>query len=203
MILLLSIMASSVAQAVEILKETQSCLRVYNFDTGSYIQDGSGSSALNDRSQTTKVTIPDTELQAIEFEWYGCATNSYTVNAVLIETDESVMTSGTIEFYVWDDTTFTWTECPDTNGVGTDGKGGVFNCGLTGSYLQIKCTTPCSPNLSIVEVVLHTEEVVSIQGTPYYIGDADGDPSKPSDTGVLFGTGSYWFQTNPDNQFVS
>ena len=47
------------------------------------------------------------------------------------------MTSGDIEFYV--DNSGVWQLCPDTNGVGSSGKGGVFNCGLTGSKFSIDC----------------------------------------------------------------
>ena len=48
------------------------------------------------------------------------------VNAVYFHTDETLMTSGTIIFMV------NGVLCPDTSGVGVNGKGGVFNCGLVG-----------------------------------------------------------------------
>ena len=55
---------------------------------------------------------------------------------MLIETDESVMTRGLISFWVYD-ASGSSNECTETNGVGTDGVGGLFNCGLTGVKIHI------------------------------------------------------------------
>ena len=70
-----------------------------------------------------------------------------------METYESLMSSGTVEFTV-DGVT-----CPDTNGVGVDAIGGIFNCGLTGTTFKVECTTECSDFLHIVELVLWKDKV--------------------------------------------
>ena len=61
------------------------------------------------------------------------------VNGVWLFTDENLMKKGTIKFYVDDE------ECPDTNGVGVDAIGGVFNCGLSGKMFSVVCTDKCEP----------------------------------------------------------
>ena len=104
------------------------------------------------------------------------------MKGVLIETHMTEFTSGTMEFSVYDGTS--WIICPNTNGVGTNAQGGVFNCGLTGTKFRVKCTTLCQPNLSIVEVFIWTDDVVSIGGTQYYLG------------------GGYTFTTFPDGTTV-
>ena len=71
-----------------------------------------------------------------------------TVNGVWIFTDETKMKTGTIKFKL------DGKECPDTNGVGVNAKGGVFNCGLWGSYFLIECTTACEPYMAIREIKL-------------------------------------------------
>ena len=72
------------------------------------------------------------------------------------------MTSGTVKFYVDN------VECSDSiNGVGTGGKGGVFNCGLTGSNFVARCTDVCSPNLSVVELKLWKLKALTLSGTVY------------------------------------
>ena len=54
-----------------------------------------------------------------------------TFNGVLMETEEIYMTSGTVTF------TVDGIECPETNGVGVNAIGGVFNCGLTGTTFKV------------------------------------------------------------------
>ena len=68
------------------------------------------------------------------------------VRGVLFQSNEKLMTAGTIKFYVDN------VPCPDTNGVGVNAIGGVFNCDLVGSSFVAFCEDTCTPNLSIVEV---------------------------------------------------
>ena len=63
--------------------------------------------------------------QAIIYDWTACSTTA-TVKGVFMHTDPFEMTGGMVTFSV------DGIPCPDTNGVGVDGQGGVFNCGLTG-----------------------------------------------------------------------
>ena len=122
------------------------------------------------------------------------------VNAILIETDETQMTSGEIKLYI------DGVECPDTNGVGIGAVGGVFNCGLIGSTFEAICTTTCSPSMSIVEIFLWKEAAMTLYGTPYYIADSHGctadynggSGAYPTDTDKLFNTGSYWYAASSD-----
>ena len=65
-----------------------------------------------------------------------------------METVKSAMSSGTVTFTVDGE------ECPDTNGVGVDAVGGIFNCGLTGTTFKVECTTQCNDYMWIVELVL-------------------------------------------------
>ena len=101
-----------------------------------------------------------------------------TINAVLVETDESEMNAGELEFYTWDGPINDgighyngWTRCSSNsnyngNGVGTNGLGGLFNCGGEGYAFAINCYD--CPVMSIVEVFLWQEEAV-LGATPYYI----------------------------------
>ena len=147
----------------------------------------------------TKFEVADNDadtVQQIHYDWSACG-GDVQVNAILMETDESRMTSGEIKFYIGG------VECPDTNGVGVNAIGGVFNCRLTGSTFGARCTTPCSPFLSVVELFLWKEEAMTLSGTPYYVADSHGctnfswdsyDGEFSYDTEKLFGTGSYWYQ---------
>ena len=118
---------------------------------------------MKDKSESTKYEVPSSDFanQYIEYDWSGCGDNALAkIESVLLETDESQMTSGTVKFYVDD------VECSDSvNGVGTGGKGGVFNCGLTGTRFVARCTSACTPNFSVVELKLWKKEVVSLQGS--------------------------------------
>jgi len=100
--------------------------------------DGFSTSNVRDDIVTTGITISDTVPSQ---QWVNVNFGNYytRVNAVLFFTDEALMTSGTIEFYV------DGVRCPDTSGVGVNGVGGVFNCGLSGYNFKAICTTPCSP----------------------------------------------------------
>ena len=123
--------------------------------------------------------------------WGGVA---YYVGAVWLTTDEALMTSGTIKFYVDD------VECPNTNGVGVNALGGVFNCNLNGLELKIVCTTTCSPNFAINELKIWKIDAVSVGGTPYnFGGNVPLYPSTPFRFEIdrLFGLGSY---TNSEYQ---
>ena len=82
-----------------------------------------------------------------------------------METDELRMTSGEVKFYI------DGVECPDTNGVGLGAIGGVFNCGLTGSSFEARCTTVCSPYLSVVQIFLWKDKAMTLDGSPYYVPD--------------------------------
>ena len=63
-------------------------------------------------------------------------------------------------------------ECPETNGVGIDAVGGLFNCGLTGSNFKAICETPCSPYLSVVELKVWKLHALSLSGTAYQLDGA-------------------------------
>ena len=126
------------------------------------IQDGDAT--LNDKNLTTGYEVPESDFinQVITYDWSGCGGVTDTeVNAILIETDESRMTSGLVKFYIDD------VECTDTNSVGVDAVGGLFNCGLTGSSFTAKCTIACSPYMSIREIVLWKDKAMTLDGTIY------------------------------------
>ena len=76
------------------------------------------------------------------------------------------MTSGEIKFYIDD------VECPNTDGIGVNAVGGLFNCGLNGSTFEARCTTVCEPKMSIVEIKLWKNPAVTLDGSVYYLGDA-------------------------------
>ena len=56
---------------------------------------------------------------------------SVTFNGVLLETSENNLISGTVEFFVDE------VKCPNTNSVGVNAVGGIFNCGLSGTRFQV------------------------------------------------------------------
>ena len=70
------------------------------------------------------------------------------------------MTSGTVNFKV------DGSPCVDTNGVGVNGAGGVFNCGLTGSTFELYCDPACN-ELSIVELKIWQTKVLTLTGSSY------------------------------------
>ena len=146
-----------------------------------------GVTALKDHNPATKYEISTsnggTQREELNWDWEDCG--DLTVNAVLIETDESVTTADTIEF--WVQTSTGWVECPNSNGAGTGGVGGLFNCGVTGYQFAIDCIN--CPIISLITVSLWTEQAV-LNATPYYLGNASmnyGDVNK------LLGAGSYWY----------
>ena len=105
--------------------------------------------------------------QVIKYDWSSCG-GATEINAILMETDETQMTSGTVKFYI------DGVECPNTNGVGVGAVGGLFNCGLTGSTFEARCTTPCSPYFSVVELFLWKDKAMTLDGEPYYLEDGSG-----------------------------
>ena len=108
------------------------------------------------------------------------------------------MSSGEIKFYVDD------IECPNTSGVGTNALGGVFNCGLTGSTFEARCTTACSPYMSIVELFLWKDKAVTLSGAPYFLGtNALCNYGAPNDENKVFGTGSYWYNGNWSDSYCT
>ena len=83
--------------------------------------------------------------QWIRLDW----TESYEafyVKGVLFHTNEEEMNEGTVKFYVDN------IECPDTNGVGVNALGGVFNCNIYGMSFEARCTKTCKPALSVIEI---------------------------------------------------
>ena len=108
-----------------------------------------GDETLRDHAYNTKYEVAQTDPtnQFIKYDWSSCG-GATTVNAILIETDETRMSSGEIKFFI------DGVECPNTNGVGVGAVGGVFNCGLNGSTFEARCTTLCTPFMSIVEIFL-------------------------------------------------
>ena len=102
-----------------------------------------------------------------------------------METKDEWMSSGTVTF------TVDGVACPDTNGVGVDAIGGIFNCGLTGTTFRVECTTECAPYFVINELMLWSDKVQTIDGTPYYLNDGSAC-SGDDDVDKAFSTGSYW-----------
>ena len=113
---------------------------------------------------------------------------------------ESETVAGLIEFFILDNSG-AYTQCPDTSGVGVDAVGGVFNCGLAGVGFKAECTTPCSNNVTIIELFLWKHQVLSLPST-YGVGytlekeqmelnEEDGNREK------LFALGTY-FQADAD-----
>ena len=68
------------------------------------------------------------------------------------------MASGTINFKVDDEF------CLDTNGVGIAAKGGVFNCGLTGSTFTLYCDPSCSSELAVSVLRIYKGIVLTTTG---------------------------------------
>ena len=58
-----------------------------------------------------------------------------------------------------------WYNCLDTNDVEPAAKGGLFNCGETGIYLQIDCFI--CPKFSILELAIWEEKAI-LGAVPYY-----------------------------------
>ena len=106
-----------------------------------------GDNSIRDKDYSTKYEVSDLDSanQRIAWDWSSCG-GSTMVNAILMETDESRMTSGTVQFFI------DGVECPDAGAVGVNGVGGVFNCGLEGTLFEAICTSTCSPYMSIVEL---------------------------------------------------
>ena len=94
------------------------------------------------------------------------------------------MTGGTIDFYIDD------VLCEDTSGVGVNGKGGVFNCGLTGTKFTAHCRETCTPNFSVTEIKLWKGTALSVTGTPYYFSGSNAHPYYYSDPETVFKVGS-------------
>ena len=87
-------------------------------------------------------------------------------------------------------------ECPDTNGVGVETVGGVFNCGLFGTSFEVRCTEACEPQLSLAQVFLWKERAVTIEGAAYSSDAGYGCSSSwpIDDNNLLFTTGSCWHE---------
>ena len=83
-----------------------------------------------DKDIETGYGIPSSlfEQQFIIFHW--AYDDTYPIGGVLFHTNEALMTSGTVKFYVDD------VECPNTNDVGVNAVGGVFNCNLNGNTFR-------------------------------------------------------------------
>lgn len=147
--------------------------------------DGAGL-RLIDQDIQTGYSVPESlpDNQWVTFDWTHYS-ESTLINGVLFYTDETLMTGGTIKFYVDD------VECPDTSGVGVNGVGGAFNCGLAGRVFTARCTETCTPNFSVTEVKLWKPKIVSLGGTVYH-WDGNIDASgHENDASKVFGVGSY------------
>ena len=106
------------------------------------------------------------------------------------------MSSGTVKFYVDD------VECPETNGVGVQAVGGVFNCNLEGYTFKAVCTDTCYPSMFVLEMQVFTKTALTAVGEPYifegnasHINNASkeifqSDQAKLWSAGSYFGTGS-------------
>ena len=74
------------------------------------------------------------------------------------------MTGGTVQFFV------NGVECPDTNGVGVNAIGGVFNCDLEGNHFEARCTEACTPFMAVYEIELFTRSALTADpdGVAYF-----------------------------------
>ena len=110
--------------AVDEISEYGSCMTISPVQTD----------ILTDKKLDTVYTVAKTTaVQSIIFDWTACTTTDDLIEGVWIHTDESQMSSGTMNFYVGGQ------KCLDTNGVGVAAIGGVFNCGLSGRTLEARC----------------------------------------------------------------
>ena len=114
---------------------------------------------LNAVYSVAKTTAP--AVQSIIFDWTACTAIDDLIEGVWIHTDESQMTSGTMNFYV------NGVLCPDTNGVGVNAIGGVFNCGLSGRTFEAICEPECDTKMAVIEIKLYKQKIMSAYGTPY------------------------------------
>ena len=130
----------------------------------------------------------------IKYDFTRCG-RDVTINAVLVETNEDRMLDGEIKFFV------DGIQCPDTNGVGVGAIGGLFNCGLRGSTFELRCTSTCTPRLSVVELYLYEARALSLQGIPYRVGGSTACGDEPSDTDYLFGKGSSFYSNTRADRF--
>ena len=117
------------------------------------------------------------------------------------------MTSGEMKFFIDE------VECPNTNGVGTNAIGGLFNCGLTGTTFRVECTTFCDAFV-IVEIFLWKDKALSLdyENRNYNINQGFKTPGienvtpiwTPQDVSTpiqvdsekVFRRGSYWYHGN-------
>ena len=114
-----------------------------------------------------------TTLMAIRIDWSKCTflKEEALVQGVFLFTDESQTTTAgaLLKFFVGNDSGEE-KECPDTNGVGVDAKGGVFNCGLSGTWIEVRCDSSagvCPTTLAVAEFRVWKDKIVSIRGSPY------------------------------------
>ena len=161
------------------------CLVITKGD-GTVISD----TALIDKDLTTVYRVSTPADQVIIYDWSACNAPT-TVKGVLMHTDQMSMTGGTVTFSV-DGVT-----CPDTNGVGVNGQGGVFNCGLYGSTFRLECTIACTTDLAIVELKLWKTRSMNLFGTPSILsGNSYLSTFDENAMPAVFGTGSVWSPNN-------
>ena len=98
------------------------------------------------------------------------------------------MTTGTVKFKVNDDLPYL-----DTNGVGVNGAGGVFNCGQTGFKFELYCDPACD-ELSIVELKIWQSKVLTLTGSSYWLQGGGSDPN--ADIVIGKTAGNYWSVNN-------
>ena len=153
--------------------------------------------SIRDQDLTTVYRVSTPADQIIVYDWTACGAAS-TVKGVLMHTDNYAMVGGTVVFSV-DGVT-----CPDTNGVGVNGQGGLFNCGLTGMTFRLECTSACTTELAIVELKLWKSQALNLSGSPYILPGNIFSSLTPlatwsePDMERVFGTGSIW---SPANRF--
>ena len=95
-----------------------------------------------------------TSSTSIRLDWAGCTATAEQalVMGVFIFTDESQTNTGTLRFYVGNDKGEQ--ECPgDKYGVGVNAKGGVFNCGLAGTWFEVRCDPAAEACPSILAIL--------------------------------------------------
>lgn len=132
----------------------------------------------------------------IKYDWTACGVET-TINAVFMHTDQTQMLGGTVKFSVDD------VLCPNTNGVGTGGEGGVFNCGLSGYTFKLWCDPACTNELAIVELKLWKESLLNYAGSPYIMsGSTILGPWAASDLQKVFTTGSLWSPNHLESEVL-
>ena len=94
----------------------------FSLTTVTYSNDNIATTVFNDYNLYTGVTMTEEMGQIITIDWSRYDDPYVFIQGVFIQVKEQDGMSGQIIFELDGE------ECADTNGVGDDGKGGLFNC---------------------------------------------------------------------------